>query len=330
MNDLNVKDKKILYYLEQDARQSIRNLGKKVGLSKDVVSNRIKNLEEKGIIYNYYTVINTFKLDLTILRFYIKLQYVTSEIKKEIIVYFLKNKYSNVVAAIEGSYDLVVIFTVKDIHEIYHFWEKTLDKFRDYFESYNFSLYYEEHLYDYQFLLGNDPVENERMKQILSSSKEKIEIDKLDYEILSIIAPDARIPTIEIANKLKTTASIIHYRIKKLIDLGIILGYRTTIDFSKLGLKLMKCDLFLKDHKTCNKIMKYLEKNPFLRGRDVSIGNADLEVTFFLKDISSLNNIIQDLSNKFTGAIRNYRYFIDVCLYKYVYITKDYRDEIMI
>ena len=324
MIDLNVKDKKILYYLEQDSRQSLRNLGKKVGLSKDVVSNRIKNLEKKGVIYNYYTVINNFKLDLTILRFYIKLQFVTSEIKKEIINCFLENKYSIVVAAIEGSYDLLVIFTVKDIHEIYHFWEKTLDRFRDYFESYNFSLYYEEQLYDYKFLLENGQVEKERKKLRLSSSKEKIEIDKLDYDILAIIAPDARIPTIEIANKLKTTASIIHYRIKKLIDLGIILGYRTTIDFSKLGLKLMKCDLFFKDRNATNKIMKYIEKNPFLRGRDVSIGNADLEVTFFLKDITSLNNIIQDLSNKFPGVIRNYKYFSDVCLYKYVYITKEF------
>jgi DNA-binding Lrp family transcriptional regulator len=324
MIDLDVKDKKILYYLEQDSRQSMRNIGKKVGLSKDVVSNRIKNLEENGVIYNYYTVINTFKLGFNVLRFYIKLQFVTSDIKKEIIDFFLNNEYTNVVASIEGSYDLVIIFSMKDVNEIYQFWEKTLDRFRDYFESYNFSLYYKEQLYDYRFLLGDDQNSKERKKLILSSSKERIEIDKLDYDILSIIALNSRIPSIEIAKKLNTTTSIIHYRIKKLRDLGIILGYRISIDCSNIGLKLMKCDLILKDHKSSNKIMNYIEKNPFLRSRDLSIGNADIEMTFTLKNISSLHTIIQDLSNKYPGVIRNYRYWSDPTIYKYLYVPKQF------
>jgi Lrp/AsnC family leucine-responsive transcriptional regulator len=324
MIDIDVKDKKILYYLEKDSRQSLRNIGKKVGLSKDVVSNRIKKLEELGIIYNYYTVVDTFKLGFNVLRFYIKLQFVTTDIKKEIINCFLENKYCNIVCSIEGSYDLLVIFSMKDINEIYEFWEKTLDKFRDYIESYNFSLYYKEQLYDYRFLLGDDHKSEERKKLILSSSKEKIEIDRLDYEILSIIAPNSRIPTIEIAKKLNTTTSIVHYRIKKLKEIGIILGYKAYIECSKIGLKFMKCDLILKDRKSRNKIMKYLEKNPYLRGRDMSIGNADLELTFNLNNISSLHSIVQDVSNRYPGVIRNYRYWSDVAIYKYVYVPTQF------
>ncbi len=323
MIDLDLKDKKILYYLEMDARQSLRSISRKVGLSKDVVLNRIKKMEEKKIINNYYTVINTFKLDLTLLRFYIKLQYVTTDIKKEIIDCFLENESTIVVASIEGSYDLSIIFSIRNINEIYYFWEKTLDKFRDYFENYNFSLYYEEHLYDYLFLLNNNQNKKERKKLVIYSSKDKIKIDKLDYEILSIIGPDARTPTIEIAKKLKTSTSIIQYRIKKLIESDIILGYRTTIDFSKIGLKFFKCDIISRDHSATNKIVKYIELNPFLRGRDISIGNADIELTFHLEDIRSLHNIIQDISNKFPGAIRNYRYYSDLTLHKYVYIPKE-------
>jgi Lrp/AsnC family transcriptional regulator for asnA, asnC and gidA len=324
LEGLDLKDKKILYYLEQDSRQSMRTIGKKVGLSKDVVSNRIKNLEKKEVIFNYYTVVNTFKLDFNVLRFYIKLQYVTSDKKQEIIDYFLKNLYVNVVVAIEGSYDLIVIFSMKDLNEIYFYWEKTLDKFRDYFESYNFSLYYKEILYDYKFLLDEKINEDDRKKMIMSSTKEKIDIDKLDYEILSIIAPNARIPTIEIADKLKTTTSVIHYRIKKLTDLKLILGYRTTINLSKFGLKLVKCFLFLKENKNIDKIMRYVEKNPFLHARDISIGSADIELLFRIKDISSLHTIVQDLSNKFPGVIKNYKYFSDFCIYKYVYIPKNF------
>jgi hypothetical protein len=70
--------------------------------------------------------------------------------------------------------------------------------------------------------------------------------------------------------------------------------------------------------------MKYVEKNPFLRSRDISIGSADIELVFTLKDISSLHLIIQDLSNKFPGVIRTYKYFSDACIHKYVYVPRHF------
>ena len=47
---LDLKDRKILYQLELNCRQSNTQIGKKVGLSKDVITYRIKRMEEKGII----------------------------------------------------------------------------------------------------------------------------------------------------------------------------------------------------------------------------------------------------------------------------------------
>ena len=43
MEKLDLKDKKILYELDIDCRQSFRSIGRKVGLSKDVVATRVKN-----------------------------------------------------------------------------------------------------------------------------------------------------------------------------------------------------------------------------------------------------------------------------------------------
>jgi Lrp/AsnC family leucine-responsive transcriptional regulator len=58
MIKLDLKDRKILYELDLDARQPLTRIGKKVGLSKDVVSYRMKKLQDEGIIKNYYTVID--------------------------------------------------------------------------------------------------------------------------------------------------------------------------------------------------------------------------------------------------------------------------------
>ncbi len=45
MENLDVEDKKILYELDIDSRQSFSQIGRKVGLSKDVVAYRV--LERK-------------------------------------------------------------------------------------------------------------------------------------------------------------------------------------------------------------------------------------------------------------------------------------------
>ena len=44
MEKIDVKDRKILYQLANDSRQSFRSIGRKVGLSKDIVASRVKRL----------------------------------------------------------------------------------------------------------------------------------------------------------------------------------------------------------------------------------------------------------------------------------------------
>ena len=85
MTKIDLKDRKILYELDLDARQSLTKVGKKVGLKKDVVSYRIKRMQDEGIIKNFWTAINTFKLGYNVFRIYINFQYMSTNIKYEII-----------------------------------------------------------------------------------------------------------------------------------------------------------------------------------------------------------------------------------------------------
>ncbi|MGG1637409.1 Lrp/AsnC family transcriptional regulator [Paenibacillus sp. FSL K6-3182] len=55
-------DKQILYHLQSQARISMTELGKSVGLSQPAVTERVKRMEEKGIISEYRTVISPDKI----------------------------------------------------------------------------------------------------------------------------------------------------------------------------------------------------------------------------------------------------------------------------
>ncbi|WP_169089946.1 Lrp/AsnC family transcriptional regulator [Paenibacillus sp. PL91] len=55
-------DKQILFYLQNQARISMTELGKCVGLSQPAVTERVKRMEEKGIIEEYRTVVSPEKI----------------------------------------------------------------------------------------------------------------------------------------------------------------------------------------------------------------------------------------------------------------------------
>jgi len=79
---LDKKDKKILYYLDFDSRQTLSQLAKKVGLSKQVIDYRIKSLVKRKIISQFYTVINISKMGYGQYKFYFKFQNVNLKKKK--------------------------------------------------------------------------------------------------------------------------------------------------------------------------------------------------------------------------------------------------------
>ncbi|KRE41796.1 Lrp/AsnC family transcriptional regulator [Paenibacillus sp. Soil522] len=56
-------DKNILFHLQNQARLSMTDLGKLVGLSQPAVTERVKRMEEKGVIEEYRTVISPQKVD---------------------------------------------------------------------------------------------------------------------------------------------------------------------------------------------------------------------------------------------------------------------------
>ncbi|KEP67824.1 winged helix-turn-helix transcriptional regulator [Thioclava sp. BHET1] len=63
--DLDAIDRKIIYELQRNARISITDLARRVGLSKTPVAARIRALEESGLIAGYRAMLSPIKLGLS-------------------------------------------------------------------------------------------------------------------------------------------------------------------------------------------------------------------------------------------------------------------------
>jgi Lrp/AsnC family transcriptional regulator for asnA, asnC and gidA len=310
---VDLKDRKILYQLDINSRQSFSQIGKKVGLNRYVVASRVKKLQEQGLILKFSTVFDYLRLGFIPLRFYFKYQYVTNEKKKEIIDYFVKNQYSIVVSTLEGNYDLIVLILVKNITEAYPFWKKTLEKYGDYFAQRVYSNYVGESFYRKSFLIDE---KKERTDVILKRGGKKVDYDDIDFQILKLLTNNSRIPTIEMAKELNLTSKTINERMKRLIKSGIIIQFDVKIDWNKLDYQYFKIDFYLKEYSKINQIIKYIEKNPNLAYVDYTVGYADLELELYLNNTNQLRQIAEDLSKNFPGAIKNYTYFTTIKAHK--------------
>lgn len=309
MEKVDIKDRKILYELDLDSRQSLSQLGKKVGLSRDIVTYRMQKLKERGIIKNFYTVIDPFKIGYTSLRFTILFQNTIPELEEEIIDYFVSNKYTAWVASAKGQFDLSVIMWIKDMNDFHIFWKKTLIKYRDYFQEQEFSIFFQTSSYHNSYLLSDEYNKSDRENFIITGIGKRIKIDDLDLQILKTIASNARIPSVEIAARLNSTAITITKKIKNLMKLDVIQGFRVNIDFSKIGYVYYKVDIQIKKYKIRDKIIKYVQSNPHLVYLDETAGSSDLELSFIINKEEQLHQIMKDIITKFPDTILNYKYY---------------------
>ena len=291
MVNLDLKDRKILYHLDLNCRQSNAQIGKKVGLSKQVVDYRIKRMEEEGIIENYWTAIDTFKLGYQVLRIYLNFQDVNNEIKNKIIEHFINYKYIWSVASKKGPFDFSVVLWVNNINEFYHFWKKTLLIFEKYFVNHSVSIYIQSCNYIKSFLLPDVNIKsNRKMYETICTGK-TVTIDEIDLKILNEIAVNARVPFINLAKKFNCSSQAVNYRIKNLIKNNIIQAFRINIDYSKLGFHNYKLDIYLKKYSQRDSIINHLEKKSNMLVLNVAVGWADIEPELVVKNIDELNEI---------------------------------------
>jgi DNA-binding Lrp family transcriptional regulator len=322
MLKVDLKDRKILYELDYDSRQSLSKIGKKVGLHKNVVLYRIKRLENLGIISFYYTVIDSFKLGYSSFRIYLVLQNITPMIKSEIVNYFVENKSTWWVGTFEGSYDLAIVMWVKEIHDFHNFWDETLKKYRRYFKDQIFCNYVQLNLFRHSFIVDKYENQDREIHEIICGGRE-VKIDELDFQILEILAKDARISTVEIANKINTTVDTVKNRIKRLTKQDIIQGFRVSIDYNKLGYQFFKVNINLNDYNDRGRIIRYIRLDPHLVMIDKSIGYFDLELDFWVRDLKEFHQIMDNLTIAFPESIKNYIYVHNPQLHKMRYIPEE-------
>ena len=120
-------------------------------------------------------------------------------------------------------------------------------------------------------------------------------LDKLDKQILRLIAGDARIPFLEVARACNVSGAAIHQRIQKLTQCGILKGSQFVIDPEKIGYETCAyIGLSLKNPENFDLVVEELKKIPEVVECHYTTGDFDMFIKIYALNNHHLLNIIHD------------------------------------
>ena len=313
MSTIDVKDRKILSELDKNARQSNEKIGRKVGLSRDVVKYRIDRLREEGIIIRFHTIINYCKLGLTKYKLYIRLTNVSKEQRETIAEYFKQHTKTEWVVIMTGRWDIIVDFLLKNANEFDDEIQEAMNKFSSHIQekAMTTSLYLVHQ--ERSFLSSKSTFMNSSNNIVYHTLKdEQVKIDEMDEHILQTIANNARMSSIDIAKLLKTTSRVIQYRMRELEKKKVILAYKAHIEPTKMNRIFCKAILSLSQAKDQNikKILSYASTIPGAVWPQRVLGTWDFEIDLELQNYDDFQDILLQLRERFPDLIKNHEFCI--------------------
>jgi len=119
---LDAKDLEILKFLQQNARITVREIADKVHLSTTPVHERIRRMEESGVITQYVTLVNAAKIGKGLMVIcYVSLKQHSKNAGAKFIKSILEMNEVLECLTISGEFDFLLKVVVENMDAYYHF-----------------------------------------------------------------------------------------------------------------------------------------------------------------------------------------------------------------
>lgn len=133
----------------------------------------------------------------------------------------------------------------------------------------------------------------------------KLNLDKLDLEIIHHMMDDAAISYADLGKKLFVSGGTIHVRIKKLQEAGVVKGTKLNTDLKLLGYDVIAfIGIYLRESSLYDNVAKELQKMPEIVRLNYTTGNYSMFAEVVCKDITQLRYVLHDQLQKIKGIER--------------------------
>ena len=296
---LDVKNRKILYELSKNCRMPSVRLAKSVGVSREVVDYRIKQLVDKGVITCFVADIDIGILGCTRYLVYLELQNVDEAEEAEVLKSVVANPFVSWTTTQTGKWNVIFDVIAKDIKQVDGVIRGLQSQYSSKISDYRIATQL-EYLHYYSKYFGDEPEEKK--------GGFEYRMDAVDMKLLRVLSNDARMSYIALSEKLNLSANTIKFRLQKLQKAGIIRRFTIQVNKDLLGLQVYNIQFTFKDTLPLRskKFLNHIRYHPNVNFYYFPLGHWDLEIGLFVKDVNQLRKFIIDFKNKFSDVVRIY------------------------
>jgi len=299
---LDASDMKILQALSLDARTSLTRLARRVGLSKQVLSYRLKQLERKKVIRGYHAIPNLAVLDLTHYRMFLKYQGMTVEKEQDLINCLKGQKEIAWLTLLEGDFDLEFVAWARRLEEFSAIYDGILERFGSYFGEKYFSIATRLEYLSARFLDG----ETKASVLAIGDRDGRFNPDELDRKILNELNRDGRLSLAALARACGVPVVAIKARLDNMLDKKVIVGFGLKINHNLIGFTYRKVFLKLNNQseEAQARLWAYLRRQRNVIFILKTIGSYDMEFEVMTASNEEFYNLMRDFRSGFADDVK--------------------------
>lgn len=306
MTKLDLIDKKIIYELDLDSRQSATSIAKKLKIAKETVNFRIKRLLKNNIIKGFYAILDTSLINKFFFKIFIKFNEIHPNRRKEILDFFATYPKMSQVLLLEGNYDVQLFLLVEENNDLMIFMEELNNFCGKELQKKEILIVDTMYRFNQKFLYS----EKRNFTVSVSNKNKQYNIDNVSWDVLKEISKNSRISILDIAKNLNISSQLAQYHLKKLIKDKVIVSTHIAINYDKFNMQHYHLTFQVNDHKIINQIIQFFnQKNKSIFATKM-IGHYDVSAELIVENNEVLRNFVDGLLIKFSEKINHLDIFL--------------------
>lgn len=298
---LKPNQKKVLSVLHMEADLPLERVCEVTGLRIHAVRYALKRLKEQQLILRS-PIIDVYKLGFTHYGVFFSLAIEDKKKHQQLISSLVASDKVSFVCELGGEFHYAVSFCARDLFQLAYFLDDLSEKYGNVFYERAVAARLALHDYPIKSLFGVP-----RKVSVLGwgVSEEIFEYDQIDHSILKGLSSWPEASKYELSDRLKIPFSTFDFRLKKLEEKKVIVGYRYFVNTEKLGIQSYLILIYLKSmrQRLKNRINSFCSVHPHVRFLVENLGGWDYEICVEVSDPKTVTGIVREINEEFGSSL---------------------------
>lgn len=229
---LNKKDLKLLYELDSNYRIPYSKVGKKIQMSEQLISHKVKQMMKKRIINRHCPLIDYARFGLLNFIVLFKVHYRSEDSFSQLIEKLERNRIITTILECDGKYDLLVVFSSDNPSSFNKQLTRLVSENTE-LRDWIILTTVVEHHYMRNYLVGK--VADRAEDVVVGGDRDELDIDYINRGVIRGLVHGKKRIT-DIANTLGITPKTALSRLRWLEKNGIVRDYRLSLNLKNAGI----------------------------------------------------------------------------------------------